>query len=169
MRLKIAAAPTPRSHDSMYCMPTLMFWRRPASVIVAAGLVEGDEVRALHVDLGALAVDLILALTQDGVEVLHGDRDEVRVRHPGAVEAVVGLAQLVFLDPRHRHGVDVGVAAAGDERRHAAHGVGAALVAGLDQQLRIGAHERHRHRDLAAVGHDQRSSSALNFLLTLKM
>ena len=36
--------------------------------------------------------------------------------------------------------------------RHAAHRVGAAAVAGLDQQLGVGAHERHGHRHLRAVG-----------------
>ena len=38
-----------------------------------------------------------------------------------------------------------------DLRGHAAHRVRAAAVAGLDQQLGVGAHERHRHRHVVAV------------------
>ena len=38
---------------------------------------------------------------------------------------------------------------------HAAHGKGAALVAGLDQQQRIGAHERAGHGHQAAVAKDE--------------
>ena len=38
MRLLIAAAPVPRSHDAMYWMPTLTFVRNPASVMVPPGI-----------------------------------------------------------------------------------------------------------------------------------
>ena len=43
------------------------------------------------------------------------------------------------------------VGAAGDHRRHPAHRVRAAAVAGLHEQLGVGAHERHGHRHLRAV------------------
>ena len=55
-------------------------------------------------------------------------------------------AQLVLANLGQRNLVDLGIAAARDQRRHAADGMRAATVAGLDQQLRIYAHERHGHR-----------------------
>ena len=153
----------------MYCRPTLMLLRRPASVTLPPVVVEGDQVGGRDVDLRALAVDLVRPLAEDAVEHLRRDADEVGVGDPGAVEAVGDLALLVLAHAGHGDGVDVGVAAAGDEGRHAADRVGAALVAGLDQQLRVGAHEGHRHRDLAAVRHEQVAAGARNFLITLKM
>ena len=62
---------------------------------------------------------------------------------PGAVEAVAGLALLVLPHLRERDRVDLRVAARRDERRHAADRVRAAAVAGRDEQLGVGAHERH--------------------------
>ena len=47
------------------------------------------------------------------------------------------------------------VGARGDHRAHAAHRVGAAPVAGLDQQLGVGVHERHGHGHVDAVGRDE--------------
>ena len=47
------------------------------------------------------------------------------------------------------------VAPVRDERGHPADRVRAAPVAGPDEQLRVGAHERHGHRQLGAVGHGQ--------------
>ena len=44
------------------------------------------------------------------------------------------------------------VRAGRDERGHAAHGERAAAVAGRDQQLGVGPHERHRHLHLGPVG-----------------
>ena len=51
--------------------------------------------------------------------------------------------------------VDLGVAPARDERRHAADRVRAALVAGAHQQLGVRPHERHRHRHRVAVGQQE--------------
>ena len=57
---------------------------------------------------------------------------------------------------------DLGVAAVRDEGAHAADREGAALVARLHEQLGVGPHERHRHRDLAAVGqHEPRAAAAV--------
>ena len=47
---------------------------------------------------------------------------------------------------------DLGVATVRDERGHPTDRVGAAPVAGLHQQFRVGAHERHGHRQLGAIG-----------------
>jgi hypothetical protein len=77
------------------------------------------------------------------------------MRHPGAIEPVGGLAPLVRAQRRKGRLVGLLVGAAGDLCRHAAHRVGAAPVAGLHEQLGIGAHERHGHRDLLAVRRDE--------------
>ena len=83
-------------------------------------------------------------------------RDQRRVRDPGAVVAGGDLAQLVGADLGQCGVVGIHVrrvaAADRDLRGHAAHGVGAALVAGLDQQFGIRAQERLRHRHLATLG-----------------
>ena len=47
-----------------------------------------------------------------------------------------------------------------DERRHAAHGVGATAVARLHEQLRVGAKKWLLHRHLAPVGQDKRRLAA---------
>src|SRR6185312_5736765 len=46
----------------------------------------------------------------------------------------------------------LGVGLDGDERGHAAHGVDAATMAGLDAELGVAAHEVRGHGDLRAVG-----------------
>ncbi len=70
---------------------------------------------------------------------------------PGAVEAVLGLAFLVQADLGQGGCVGLRVLG-GHVGGHAADGVRTAPVAGADQQLRVGAHERRGHRDLGAVG-----------------
>ena len=62
------------------------------------------------------------------------DRDQRRVRDPGAVVAGGDLALFVRAHFRHRGVVGLGVAADRDLRGHAAHRVRAAAVAGVDQQ-----------------------------------
>lgn len=65
------------------------------------------------------------------------------------------LAQLV--GPHAVHGAVIGVLVVldGDLGGHAAHGVDAALVAGLDEELDVGVHEGDGHGDGAAVGQDE--------------
>ncbi len=74
------------------------------------------------------------------------------MRHPGAVEAVRRLAGLVVAHLGQGDGVHLGIAPARDERGHPAHGVRAPAVAGLHQQLGVGAHERCCHGDRIALG-----------------
>ncbi len=74
------------------------------------------------------------------------------MRHPATVVAVGGVTTLVHADALHGLGVFLRVVLDGDERAHAANGRRAALVAGLEQQQGVGAHERHRHGDLRTVG-----------------
>ena len=92
------------------------------------------------------------------------------MRDPGAVEPVAGLALLVGRDLLERLLGDLRVAPVRDERAHAADGVRAAPVAGRDEQLGVGAHERHRHRDLRC-GRAARSArrAPRKFLMIEKM
>src|SRR5207253_1146193 len=83
---------------------------------------------------------------------LGADGHEIRMRYPRAVEAVAGLALLVLTHLRERDLVCLGVLARRDERRHAADRMRASAVTGADEQLRVRAHERHRHRYLSAIG-----------------
>ena len=83
---------------------------------------------------------------------------------PGAVEAVPGLAGLVV--PHLGHGllVDLGVAPARDERGHAADRVRPAPVAGLDQELGVGAHERGGHGDRVPLGQHELAAAGAELL-----
>ena len=91
------------------------------------------------------------ALTECRIEDLTGDRDEVRMRYPCSVGTVAGLPPLVLPDGCQGALRDVGLAAIRDEGAHAADGVRPASVAGGDQQLLVGAHERDSHGDLCPV------------------
>ena len=83
--------------------------------------------RVVHVV--AQPLQLVRALAEHRVELGQRDRNEVRMRHPGPVEAVLRLATLVLLDLGEGNLVHLGIAAARDESGHSADGVGAALVA----------------------------------------
>ena len=121
-------------------MPTLTLLRSPASVMAPG--VDGDveQLGGADVDVVALAVDLVGALAEDLVELA-----------PSRSAPTSGCATQVpskpapasrFLSARHRLDralVGLGVLARRDQRRHAAHRVRAAPVAGLDQQLGVGA------------------------------
>ena len=74
---------------------------------------------------------------------------------PGAVMAVARLALLVGAHLGEGRLVRGLVALDRDLRRHAAHGEGAAAVAGLDEQERIGVEERLAHRHLPTVGREE--------------
>ena len=120
----------------------------------AAGHVHVEEVVRANLDI--LATDE--QLVRRGhvlVEDLGGDGRQRRVGHPGTVVAGARLAQLVRAHAVH--GLVVGglVVLDGDLRRHAAHGVDAALVARLDEELDVGVHEGHGHGDGRAVGQDK--------------
>ncbi len=77
------------------------------------------------------------------------------MRDPRPVEPVVRLAGLVGANLLERDGRGLGVGAVRHERRHAAHRDRTPAVAGLHEQLGVGAHERRRHRHRRPVGHDE--------------
>ena len=74
------------------------------------------------------------------------------MRDPGSVVAVAGFA--LFVGSHLREGLFIGdrIGLDGDVRRHSAHGVDVAAVAGLDGELRVAAHEMRGHGHLAAIG-----------------
>ena len=131
-------------------MPTEMLLRRPASVIGRSGW-KSSSCLAVTFTSGALARVLI---RRRHVLVEHRlrHRHQARMRDPGAVAAVGDLAQLVLAHLLDRGFVRRRIVLDRDLRRHAAHRRRAAPVAGLDQQQRVGAHERRGHRHLRAVG-----------------
>src|SRR5262245_9837127 len=91
-------------------------------------------------------LDLVRPLAENGVELGHRRRHEVRMRDPGSVEAVAGLARLVLANARQGDLVHLGVAAARDECGHAADRMRSTPVARPHEQLRVGAHEGDGHR-----------------------
>ena len=121
----------------------------------AAGGGDVEEIGGADMHLWPLAIDLVRTLTEHSVEFGHRDRDEIRMRYPGAVEPVVGFALLVVTDLGQRLLGHRGIAAIGNERRHASDGVRTTLVTGLHQQFGIGAHERRRHRHVGPIGQDE--------------
>ena len=69
--------------------------RTPASVTCRRCERMSSSCAAVDVHVVALPVDLVRPLAEHGVELGPRRRDQVGVRHPGAVEAVAGLAPLV--------------------------------------------------------------------------
>ncbi len=133
----------------MYWMDTSTLLRKPASVIVPAGTCE-QVGRAVPCTSSSLRCSWFGGRHQ-AVEDLHRDRHEARVRDPGAVVAVAGLAFLVGAHLGDRRVVRRRIALDRDLRGHAAHRERAAAMRRLDQQLRVRAQEVRRHRHLPAV------------------
>lgn len=111
----------------------------------------GQQVGGRDLDVRPGPVQLVRPLPQYAVEDLAADGDQSGVGHPGAVEAVLGLPFLVEADLGEGGGVRFRVPA-GDVGGHPADGLGAAPVAGANQQLGVGAHEGGGHGDLGPVG-----------------
>ena len=103
-------------------------------------------------DVLAQPFELVRPIAENGIELGLRDRDEVRVRDPGAVEAVPGFARLVLTDAGQRDLVHLGIAPTRDERGHAADRMRTTSVARAHEKLGVRAHERHRHRHLHAIG-----------------
>src|SRR5205085_4319504 len=112
--------------------------RPHAGVGDLAGRVRDRQQRYLaRADFLPQPLDLVRPLAESAVEDLGADGDEIRVRDPGAVEAVARLALLVLAHFGERDLVRLGVLAGRDEGRHAADRVRPTPVAGADEQLRV--------------------------------
>ena len=79
-------------------MPTLTLLRSPASVDLARGRGDVEQLAPADLDVLAQAVELVGPVAEHRVEHLLAHRDQVGVGDPGAVEAVAGLAGLVVAD-----------------------------------------------------------------------
>ena len=119
-----------------------------------AGYVHVEEVVLANLDFLATNKHLVGG-RHVLVEDFRGNDSERRVSDPGTVVAGADFAELIGADVLH--GLVVGglVVLDGDLGRHAAHGVDAALVAGLDEELDVGVHEGDGHGDGGAVGEDK--------------
>jgi hypothetical protein len=149
IRLKIGTQPLPASHEPMYWMPTLMLLRSPASVIGASGRKSS---RSFAVTCTSSRCRRTGWAPACAVEHLLRDRHQ-----PGCATQVPSQPSVASRSLSARTLAIAASLAAGvvldrDLRRHAAHRVRAAAVAGLHQQQRVGAHERRGHRHLRAVG-----------------
>jgi hypothetical protein len=160
IRPSIPAAPRPQSQKGDV-------QEGDAEVAAQAGLGHcarclgrAEQIGRRCLDVVAPPVDLVGPVAEDAVELGLRDRHDVGMGDPGPVEAVCRLARLVLADRLECPSVCLGVLAAGDQRCHSADRERAARVTGLDQQLGVGAHERHRHRDAAAVGQDEVAATA---------
>ena len=145
-------------------MPIRMLPRRPCSVR-SPGVRSTASRSAAVTDTSSRSTSSWLSRSgQDAVEDLGADGDEVRVRHPRPVEPGLGLAGLVLAHLGERALVDLGVAPARDERRHAADRERTTAVAGADQQVAVGLHHRSRHRHGIAVGEGEGRSCVTEVL-----
>jgi hypothetical protein len=118
------------------------------------GDVHVEEVGGGDVHVVAAEVHLVGA-GHVFVEDFGGDGGEGWVGDPCAIVACARLAELVRAYFGHGGVVGLLVVLDGDLGGHAAHGVDAALVAGLDEQLDVGVHEGRGHGDGVAVGEDE--------------
>ncbi len=108
----------------------------------------GDQICSADRHVLTQSMQLIGLACQLLIEDVHGQRDQPRMRHPGAIMTCLGLAQFVCTHFFQRLGIGLLVALDRNLRRHAAHSKGATAMAGLDQQLRVITQERYGHGDL---------------------
>ncbi len=123
------------------------------AVLGALALVGLQQFLLADIHVLALAGELVRAF--ELAEDFHRDLHEIGMGDPGAVMAVGGFAFLVGADLVEGRLVRRLVAFDRNLRGHAAHREGAALVAGLYQQQRIGIEEGIAHHDLRAVRQDE--------------
>ena len=74
---------------------------------------------------------------------------------PGAVVSGFDFAELVETHFFERGFIGDGIVLNGNLRRHAAHGMNLAAMAGLDQELDVSLQESAIHGDLGAVGQQE--------------
>ena len=149
IRLSMAAAPTPRSQESRYASATRTFARTPGLGDGAAGHAQVEQLRGRRPRPPRAAGPSGSAgrrARASKTSVATGTRSGCATHVPSNPSP--DLALLVVADPGQRDLGDGRVAPVRDERRHPADRVRPAAMAGPDEQLRVGAHERHGHRQL---------------------
>ncbi len=152
IRLKIATAPLPPSQAARYCSATEMLFRSPASVMPPGVLSTASRSGAVTETSGRCRSSWfgLFPRTESNTSWHTGTRSGCATQEPSNPSpASRVLSSRTF---RKRNLVHLGVAPGRDERGHAAHRERAALVAGLHEQLGVGAHQRRGHRDGVALG-----------------
>ena len=149
----MATAPVPRSQLARYCMPTLTALRSPASVrwpgvsptASSWAAVTATSSRARSSWFGRSPSTPSKTSRQIGTRSGWPPRSRRSRRRPRG-----SCRRAPWRGP-----LDLGVAPAGDERRHAADRVRATLVAGPHEQFGVRPQERHGHGDGVAVGQQE--------------
>ena len=152
IRLKIATAPEPCSQAARYWIPTETLLCRP-SIVISPG-VEATSSRSAAVESTSSRCRSTWfgrsPRTRSKISIATGTRSGCATQVPSKPwPASRSLSSRTFASAA---AFTSAIAAGGDEGGHAAHRVRAARVAGLDEQLRVGAHERDGHRHGRAVG-----------------
>ncbi len=144
-----------QGHGALAAEPGLGVTQRGADIVhqAAAGnraLGHLQQVSAGNPEPFQFPVDLIRA-GEVLIEDLLAQRHQCRMADPGTIMPVARLALLVLAHLEHGQFIGRRIILDGDLRRHAAHGMHTAPVAGLDQQQRIRLQEMGRHGYLAAI------------------
>ncbi len=104
-------------------------------------------------DLDVFALDPnLVRLRHVRVENLLGHGHQAGMRHPCPIMPCLDFTQLILPDSLNRLLVGLGIVLNGNLRGHAPHGVNAAPVAGLDQQVYVRFEEVAIHRDQRPIG-----------------
>ncbi len=128
----------------------------PHADVVAKPLLCDGTVRQLqqvifgHPDILAQFVNLV-GVGHILIEFLHGQAHQARMGHPGAVMAVIGLADLILPDLLNRRLIGFRIVFSGDLRGHAADGMNPPAMAGMNGQQGIGMHAVPGHGDLGPI------------------
>ena len=121
-----------------------MLLRSPSSLTDPPSIAKLRRSFAVVATSSRRPLDLVWTVAQDAVKYFLGDRYEVGMGNPGAVEPVAGLAKFVIANLSQRNLVYLRVSTAWDEGGHSAYGVGTSPVAGLDQEIRVSTHKGAR-------------------------
>src|SRR3954469_19315219 len=155
----------------MYWMPTLTFWRRPASLTEPGVEAMSSSAAALGCT-SSRSTSSWLSRSNSGraMETRSGWATHVPSKpwpasrclssrtFASATSFTAGSCPAGVKAPpplRQRAPVHGGISPRRDERRHPADRVRAATMAGLHEQVGVCAHEGHRHRHLAAVRQEE--------------
>src|SRR5690349_180228 len=154
IRLKIATAPLPPSQVARYCRATLTSLRSPASVITPgvlstasrSGPVTLTSSRSRSSWLGRSPSAASKTSLHNATRSGWATQEPSKPSPDSRVLSSRTLASAVAVTSgSRRFGMNAAIPPIAR----------APAVAGLDQQLGVGAHERRRHRDRVALGQDE--------------
>ena len=94
----------------------------------------------------------LIGRRHESVKLGLGHGNQPGMGHPGAVMALTCLADFILTDFLYGQLICLGVVLDGDLSGHATDGVHPSAMAGLDDQLCVGAHTGPGHGYLSAIG-----------------